>query len=267
MKKVSCFLLFVLLIVACKSTKDTVKVTPSSNAKVRFESYLGDQIKYESLQSKLHVEFVFGGKTLSSRATLKIKRDEFIQLSVQPVLGIEMFRLVITPDNVLLIDKMNRRYLSESIDVLEDMVQMKMDFNLVQALFTNQMFTPYQKGRDLSFHSFDSEMSEEGIKYVPKKKSAYDCSFYLDIASHLVQTEVADNGGRNRLLCSYQNFSPVENRPYPLKMIFNLSSQIGDVQISLGNSDIQFNKSVKADMSVSNRYQKVSLSQIKGMLF
>ena len=267
MKKFLYFLFFVLLTVACKSTKDAIKISPSSNAKVRFESYLEDQIRYESLQSKLNVEIVIGGKTLSSRATLKIKRDEFIQLSVQPILGIEMFRLVITPTNVLLIDKMNRRYLSESIDVFEDMIQMKMDFNLIQALFTNQMFIPYQKGRDLKFHFFDSETSEEGIKYIPKKGNTYNCNFYLDIAAHLVQTEVSDRGGQNRLLCSYQNFSPVDNKPYPLKMILDFSSQIGNVQVTMGSSDIQLNQSIKANMSVSNRYQKVSLSQIKSMLF
>ncbi|MDD6211424.1 MAG: DUF4292 domain-containing protein [Bacteroidales bacterium] len=262
----SILLCCVFLITACKSTKElSEKSSFSGNAKLRFESYLKDQVKFESLQSKLNIEFSIGGKTMSSRATLKIKKNEFIQLSVQPVLGIEMFRLVITPESFLLIDKMNRRYFSESIEVLEELVQMEMDFNLFQSLFTNQMFLPYQRGQGLNFHAFENNALDDEIEYIPKKKNSYDCRFLLDVAAHLIQTTICDASGRNQLQWSYQNFVPMGNKPYPIRMNVTLDSQLGKIGMVMNSSDTQFGKSVKADLSVSNRYQKVSLSQIKSM--
>lgn len=48
-----------------------------------------------------------------------MKRDEVIQLSIAPFLGIEVARAEISPDGVLVMDRMNKRYVQVPFDELK----------------------------------------------------------------------------------------------------------------------------------------------------
>lgn len=56
-----------------------------------------------------------GKKSFSSAVQIRMKRDEFIYISLRPLLGIEVGRLVITGDKLIVIDKINSRYIEENI--------------------------------------------------------------------------------------------------------------------------------------------------------
>ena len=63
-------------------------------------------------------------------------RNELIVLSLQPVLGIEMFRLEATPDSMVVIDKMNRRYTTMAYDWGGKQLQPTPSFKMIQNFIT-----------------------------------------------------------------------------------------------------------------------------------
>lgn len=63
------------------------------------------------LTSKISVDAKVGEKEVSAVGTLRIKKDEVIQVSLQvPLLGIEIGRFEITPDYILVIDRYHKQY-------------------------------------------------------------------------------------------------------------------------------------------------------------
>ena len=59
-----------------------------------------------------------GATSLSSSMQLKMERGKYIFISLRPMLGIEAARLVITGTEVMVVDKLHRRYIKEDISFL-----------------------------------------------------------------------------------------------------------------------------------------------------
>ena len=66
---------------------------------------------------------------IEDQAYLKMVKDSAFQLSVQPFLGIEVFRAEISVDSVKVIDRMNKRYVADNYANLKG--QTPIEFNFI----------------------------------------------------------------------------------------------------------------------------------------
>lgn len=74
-----------------------------------------------------------------------MKKGEVIQLSVAPLLGIEVARLEISPDRILAVDRLHKQYVEVSFDELNRMADLNLSFNVLQSLFLNEIFCRVRK--------------------------------------------------------------------------------------------------------------------------
>jgi len=70
---------------------------------------------------RMTVTAVVQGKQITTPATLRWQRNTAMALSIQPMAGIEMFRIEANGENVIIIDKLNRRYTRLSYNDLAKM--------------------------------------------------------------------------------------------------------------------------------------------------
>lgn len=63
---------------------------------------------------------------------LRIWKNELIVLSVTPAMGIEMLRVEATPENIIVIDKLNKRYAIVSYEELKKLTQTRITYKLLQ---------------------------------------------------------------------------------------------------------------------------------------
>ena len=119
-RKQTIFLLGLAVVVwglhSCKSKKAIVAAAPVEE-KVDvdlFTDILNNQFTFKTFSSKLNLNLSSGTKSLSSKASLKIVKDKAIQLSVQPLFGVEMLRVYADRDSLVLLDRMTKRYVKES---------------------------------------------------------------------------------------------------------------------------------------------------------
>ena len=91
-----------LLLAGCRSSKQpaTGIGQGSMSREACFERLEEQMFQFETLSARLNVELRLPEKELSSRVELKLVRDSALQLSVQPFLGIELFRMELTTDSV-----------------------------------------------------------------------------------------------------------------------------------------------------------------------
>ena len=66
--------------------------------------------KRQTLSQKAHVGLTVDQYQYNVDCVLKVWKNELIVLSVLPMMGIEMFRLEATPEDIIVIDKFNKRY-------------------------------------------------------------------------------------------------------------------------------------------------------------
>lgn len=145
-------LIFAGSISSCRSTKriqtaiskkDTAAVVPVVDAKadsMRFihEIYQAierNRVDFNTFSAKLKVDFSGDdGKKRDFTATLRIKKDSVIWVSITALLGIEAFRIMVTPDSVKVLNKLDKLVQLRSVSYLQELAKVPFTFQELQAL-------------------------------------------------------------------------------------------------------------------------------------
>ncbi len=111
MKRV-CFYLFsallIIFISSCSSTRSMKKGVSIGNLSESeyMEELISRSPGWDAITAKMSLAVDLNGKGPTKvNGTLRMKRDEVIQLSIAPFLGIEVARAEISPDGVLVMDR------------------------------------------------------------------------------------------------------------------------------------------------------------------
>ncbi|HAR37476.1 MAG TPA: hypothetical protein DCS09_02225, partial [Porphyromonadaceae bacterium] len=102
-----------LIFTACKSRQQMVFSTSPVEEKANnqlFSDIITSEFQYSTFSAKLNMNLTNGTKSLSSKANIRIVKNSALQISIQPLFGVEMFRFYINPDTVMVVDRMNKRY-------------------------------------------------------------------------------------------------------------------------------------------------------------
>jgi hypothetical protein len=107
--------------------------------------------RYQTLTQKANATLQFDQREYSMSCSIQIWRNELIILSLQPVLGIEMFRLEASQDSVVVIDKMNRRYTTLAYDWASKAVQPTPSYKMIQDFVTAPLLSHAKASSQRSF--------------------------------------------------------------------------------------------------------------------
>src|SRR5258708_29692026 len=94
-----------------------------------------NRIDFQTFSSKMKVHYEGGdGKDYEFNAFIHIKKDSLIWLSINLGLGIEAFRVLITPDSVKILDKLKKVARLRSVSYLQEEIHLPIDFRTLQDL-------------------------------------------------------------------------------------------------------------------------------------
>lgn len=165
-------LLAVLLIMvtSCRSKKEIyTEREPLKNrtAGHLLKRYDENKFDYEWLGMKIDANFVMQGESQSFKATMRMRKDSAIWISITPLLGIEMIRLMVTPDSLKYLSKIpeNKFYYIGSTDLISKKLGVELDFDMLQDLFIgNAIGLEKDEGR------FRSEIDKEQYLLISRYK-------------------------------------------------------------------------------------------------
>lgn len=154
-------LLCVMVLASCRSSKKgmkeqqrdtvqpTVTITTSDEKKETLQEEQQGIAKGANFTSRVRVTVTRGEKTITTNGTLRMRHGEVIQIIlVDPLLGVaEVGRLEISPDNILVIDRINRRYVSTTYDEFAALKTRNITFSAIQEIFWSEA----QKSDALSY--------------------------------------------------------------------------------------------------------------------
>jgi hypothetical protein len=154
--------LFVGILAGCRSTKKIQKVIATTNIRkdttgdaaraaaapkrdahadslaVIQQAVTGlgrNRIDFQTFSGHMHVHYEGSdGRNYDFNAVVRIKKDSLIWVSINAALGIEAFRLLITPDSVRILDKLKKIARLRSVSYLQEQIHLPVDFKTLQDL-------------------------------------------------------------------------------------------------------------------------------------
>ncbi|MGM9798469.1 MAG: DUF4292 domain-containing protein [Parabacteroides sp.] len=260
-------LLLLLTLGGCKSSKKvgTVVSGAAKSQQVFFQAMEEQALHYQTLTARLGVEINLPNfQVNSTRVDLKMIKDSAFQLSVQPLLGIEVFRLELSRDSIKVLDRMNKRYLAENYESLRTQTPIAFNFYNLQALFTNRLFLPGEQIVSESQYSrFRLDQSGSTALIQTKDPMGLRYTFEADGEEKLLATEITDTQGQYRLRWNYADFRMVEKQIFPqLMTVEAFKDGHAEGNIQWGFTRVRLDEPVKLDFVIPAKYTRITLEQL-----
>ena len=261
----------VVLLASCSATKSLKKShSIEGMTEMEFvESVIENTGGWRALTAKMSLSLDLEGKGVTKvSGTLRIKKGEVIQMSIAPLLGIEVARAEISPNGILVIDRMNKRYVEVSFAEVKALAKADLDFHTLQALFLNELFLPGKDdltARDAS--SFRVEPEAEGVWLNVKRAKRFGYHFLTEAPEALLkESYIGLNGTPYGLRWKYDDFRALERKQFPVDMKLVFEGGKKPVKAALALSRLSTNGDWEARTEVSKKYEKVELEEILKIL-
>ena len=257
----------VVLMASCSSTK-SLKTAHSIEGMTEsefVENVIVNAGGWDALTAKMTLAVDLEGKGATKvNGSLRIKKGEVIQLSIAPFLGIEVARAEISPEGILVIDRMNKRYVEVSFAEVKALAHADLDFHTLQALFLNELFLPGKDDltpRDVS--AFRVEPEAQGVVLDVKKAKRFSYQFLTQAPEALLkESRIGLEGTPYLLSWKYDNFRSLEQKRFPSEMQLAFEGGKKPVKAAFSLSRLSTDSDWETRTEVSSRYEKVELWDI-----
>ena len=261
-------ILLALFVVSCSTTKNAKKADfiEGLSEKEYWENVLSNcgGMEREALTAKMSLALDVSGKTTRVNGTMRIKKGEVIQLSIAPLLGIGVARAGISPYGVLVIDRMNKRYVRVSFTELQELANAQLDFHTLQALFLNEIFLPGKKdltSRDLS--AFDIELVGRDVRLDVRKTKRFAYTFLMQGTEALLKESLVGLRDANYALSwKYENFRSLGQKQFPNTMTLSFMGLKKPMNATFSLSRLTANSNWESYTKVSDKYEQVKLEDL-----
>lgn len=264
--------LIALLLTGCSTSRNALRNTVIGG--LSGTEYMEKVIEWtpqrENLTARTRVQLNMGSESssVSVNANMRIRRGELIRLSVAPVLGIEVARMDITPKGVLVIDRMNRRYVEIGFAEVADILKVEVDFNALQSLFLNEIFLPGRESLTVEDAvKFDlSEQDGRAHLQVRDTRSQMKDSRYSFFTSatdgRLEETVISLKDLPYALHCRYTDFTMVGSDVFPQSIELTPEGTQKKYSLGLKLSRIGTDSGWDAKSEVPAKYRKMTVQEV-----
>lgn len=257
-------LLVALTLTSCHTTRQAQQSAPSAKTETTaaVERYarkvVANAQTATTLTARVKMDIDAAGKNLSVGGTLRMKKNDVVQLSLT-LLGFEVGRLEFTPTDVLIIDRVNKQYVRAAYSQVSFLRQAALDFNALQSLFWNELFVPGQPDATAAFDRFRSASAGDHTLLTLPDAPRLEYAFLTVTKSALIDRvtvqsrNVAEAG---QLTWRYGDFATVGGKPFPATMSCAVTGLGKDVGFTLSLSRIGNSADWETRTAVSSKYKQ-----------
>lgn len=272
LKRILYILVCSLLVISCSTSKKTLRNTMVGGLTGHeyMEKVLDISPSRSNITAKASIDLKLGDKSsIKFNSSVRIRRGEVIRFSVAPVLGIEVARIDITPDGILAVDRIHKRYVRAGFDELSSIVNTDLSFNIIQSLFMNELFLPGKTGLTASdAEKFSISQDLKNIRIDAKKTGEFGYSFYTSSEDgRLEETVIELKRTDFSIHCKYDDFIMLKDDLFPQEIGFSAEGFSKPYTMDMKLSRIGTDTGWDSKTELSSKYKKIPLKDLMNILF
>jgi hypothetical protein len=280
------FIVFALF-VSCKTTR----TLPSVNSELEsisearlFKNIAANQLEYSTMYSKkMDITLDMKGDSKSFKATMRVRKDDFIWFAMTAPLGIEIGRLLFTPDSVKFINSREKTYFASDYSYITERYGIELTFDCLQKILSNHFFnfdicSSKEKSKGYKLDRKDGHyllytMEERAIgrqlrKLYKKKLKNKEFSLILQkimidpSTFRPVSVSVEDLDEKVGFGVNYRDFEVFDNRLqtnplFPAKFDFYFFSEEGESHLEIKIERLEFDVPVEPSFKIPAKYKRI----------
>lgn len=259
-------------------SSNTGTAAPTAMSAVAFvEKVVDNQVTTKNIVGDMTFDIKVGSKDLSVPGSVHMRKDEVVRLQLFiPLLGTEIGRLELTPDYVLVIDRLHKEYVQANYNELEFMKNNGLNFYSLQALFWNELTMPGTKqltSKDYRKYDVDLDAAGENLPISLKKGNMtykWQANKENALISNATVNYVSNSHGSSDLTWDYSDFTKVDAKQFPANQMFKFTTtstgKKKTVEVNIKMKSVKTTEKWETKTTVSSKYKKVQPENVLGKL-
>ena len=221
------------------------------------QQLIDNNAPFTTLEAKLSLQQEIGN---SVNMQLRLRKDSCLWLSIKPLLGIEMMRVLVTPERCVVVNRLGKQYMDLSLDEL-GVPDLEWLLPGLINLLSNRLYVPgvaHPTARD-----FEVSHPSDGILELSCRRGDYTLAYRFGPQQDLEKTLLTHTSADEMVEVNYLDFQSTDFGRFPnrLQLTFNSSSQ-GKTEIVLNLQRIVFDGQPDFPLSIPAGYQEFQPSDL-----
>ena len=246
-----------LLVFSCKSkkqilvnrvAKDTAAaVKPVDTKAIKLTAIKAAQTGFNTFSGKAKTKLDINGSSNDVTLNIRIQRDKKIWVSITAIAGIEVARAMITPDSLLLINKLQSVYLRKPFSYINKYAGKQVNYKTLESVLLGNAI-PELLTEDADFTPAGGNLTLSG--------NLNEVVFKLILGPDLkvTQTNLSNQAAGQSLQVANNTFIQAANRVMPSQIDINSTVKDKKIQVNLHYTKTDFDVPVEFPFSIPSRY-------------
>lgn len=252
LRMVICFLAFTLTLNSCKTTKVIDKKVDEKSEEYLLSKLTNKEINFDWFTSKAKIKYKDDNTGITVTSTIKMKKDSLVWMNVKKF-GLEVARVMITPDSVYVMDRFNREYYVEDIGYVERLYNIPSDLSTIQNILMG-------KAVILTKDNLSSKTLPDAY-IITANDQKLENEYWLDNTTLLLKKMLLkdrlDKRTINLDLQEYDALNEQQKFSYLRKLNMN-SQETGNVDVEIKFSNVKINVPDEIRFEIPKRYTRVN---------
>ena len=266
---VLCLICLFLTSVGCKTKQKAVK-TPikKKNSSYLLKKLKENELDYNWLSVRASTDAEIGDKKIQITMKIRIRKDSAIWISISPALGIEMARVLITQDSLKFINRLNKTYVSGSINYLDKLAPVGINYKMLQALITGNNLIIYDDQETEKPDKYKVEIDNGNYLLSTLKRKKYKKTVqgkkHADATVNriwlqpktfkITKSEITNFKSHKKITAKYDEFEQVGEQAFA-HLVYVVMQADDNVSVKLNFSKVYLNKQLKMPYRIPSKYE------------
>ena len=264
LKVVFIFLIFSSLVFSCK-TKRKLQKNESTQLLQIYDSIVNKYIDYETLLIKSSIKYENVKRKLNLKATVKLKKDSLIIISLSPGLGIELARIKFTMDSIFVLDRLSSQLTRGDYQFIEKTYKINITYADIQSILTNQLFIYPRNHNSLEdefVKGFHFGTGSKRLDIYRKTDNSVENLISLDEQTYFVKKYIInDIPNKRNLSILFEDTYSDELKSLPKRVSITSSVDGKFNRIKLNYSKVSKNKKFNFSFKVPSKYKIIDFKK------
>jgi len=239
-----------LFVVGCGTKRKTISRGNDGGASVAHVGTMEiNNLDFHSFSGRAKAQVEFGRQQQDVTLNFRINRNKAIWISVTALLGIEVARVLITPDSVRILNKLQGEYLAKPFEYIHRYTSTGVTFEILQDLLMANVSTSLLQTDQLTTATSEEELQLVGIK------DQLSFQYSLNTNRRPKVFRLLPVGTDQSVESYYGKYADINGYEFPQNQ--NIQLQAGNIKVSavLEYTTIRFNDILELPFSVPARYK------------
>lgn len=252
-------LLLLVLGIGCRPVRQLIPVIVDREVEQVLTSMHTAQPTFDFFAARFSGTATLNGMDTDIAGTIRIRKDSAIYISIAPILGIEVARILVTPTQVRLLNRLENTYFDGDMQMLNSMLRADLDYHMLQSLLLASDFPHFSADNfRLSTEQEALRLSSPArrrIRTTHTRAEPLAHTLWLNPQSYrIMRSELSENSSNRTVSAIYPTYTTAQGQSLPSELLIAFAEEQSQALLTLRYSRITLDQPQQITFSIPSKY-------------